>query len=494
MRIKRSEFSSTLPTQLEAAALLVRGSTPQGRFHLQVTGAAVTGSDSETDMWRMIPDIDLVDQTLASQDADWIVVTFRGIGEMTGSQDPSLTKSTGSFPSWVDLSDQTDELQQRRAWVNLVASAAENQLWRTMDDGTLALALKLANGNPASIEYFYKDRSKNDMNDPGSWHKSPPPPSPNNNQADPQNKVRDGLGTTHHEAGTLWMGTDPNTSVTDINGRFHHVANAYVAGPALFPAIGSANPSLTALSLARRTALAITQGRQPVEPGFAPLGTGGLAGWQMAGFGGFIELGANIIETVDGIGLLWFTKQEFTDFALRLDWRASFPDDNSGVFIRFPTLGNSDPANDWKVAVDQGYEIQIDDTGKNPDVTPNTFNDPLHLTGAVYKLAPATTLASKPAGQWNSYEITAQGNTITVVLNGQQVSQLNNASRSPKGVYRPAKPSFRLSCSVPESTDQDALGERLSLGRPIAAELNRLSPQLSSGGFNAEKLVRSRRS
>jgi hypothetical protein len=33
----------------------------------------------------MIPDIDLVDQTLSSQTADWIVVTFRGIGEMTGS-------------------------------------------------------------------------------------------------------------------------------------------------------------------------------------------------------------------------------------------------------------------------------------------------------------------------------------------------------------------------------------------------------------------------
>jgi len=48
-------------------------------------------------------------------------------------------------------------------------------------------------------------------------------------------------------------------------------------------------------------------------------------------------------------------------------------------------------------------------------------------------LAPATTLASKPLGQWNSYEITAQANKITVILNGQQVSQLNNANRSPKG-------------------------------------------------------------
>jgi hypothetical protein len=71
------------------------------------------------------------------------------------------------------------------------------------------------------------------------------------------------------------------------------------------------------------------------------------------------------------------------------------------VFIRFPALGNTDPANDWKPAVDQGYEIQIDDTGKNPDVTPNTFGDMLHITGAVYKLAPAAFVASRPLGQWN---------------------------------------------------------------------------------------------
>lgn len=433
VRIKRSAFSAALPVQLEAAALLVRGSTPQGRYHLQVTAAAVAGANPELDMWRMIPDLDLLNQTLASQTTDWIVITLRGIGEMTGSKDPTLVKSTGQPPNWMDLSDQTDEFTRRRAWVNLVAGPAEVQLWRTMDDAALALALKLANNDPANIQYFYKDSFLNDGNDPGSWHNAPPPPSPNNNPNDPQNKVRDGLGTTHHEAGTLWMGADPNQSVTDLDCRFHHVANAYVACPAVFPALGSANPSLTALSLARKTARAIVTKTLPVEPGFVSIGTGGLDGWRMAGFGGFIELGANIIETVDGIGLLWFTKQQFADFVLRVDWRASFPDDNSGVFIRFPALANTDPANDWKLAVDQGYEVQIDDTGKNPDVNPNTFGDPLHMTGAVYKLAPAATLASRPLGQWNNYEITAQGNTVTVVLNGQQVSKLTNGNRPAKG-------------------------------------------------------------
>src|ERR1700733_15598124 len=67
---------------------------------------------------------------------------------------------------------------------------------------------------------------------------------------------RDGLGTTYHEAGTLWMGTNPATSVTDPNGRFHHVANAFCADQALFATVGSVNPTLTGLVLARKAAQA----------------------------------------------------------------------------------------------------------------------------------------------------------------------------------------------------------------------------------------------
>jgi hypothetical protein len=66
------------------------------------------------------------------------------------------------------------------------------------------------------------------------------------------------------------------------------------------------------------------------------------------------------------------------------------------VFIRFPALGNSDPANDWKLAVDQGYEIQIDERSINPDTS--HAGDPLHQTGAIYRLAPAQQRASRPVG------------------------------------------------------------------------------------------------
>ncbi len=394
VRIHRSAIDPALPKRLETAALLVRGSTPKGRYHLQVTAAAGAGG-SEDVMFRMIPDIDVLDQTLAAQQEDWIVITLRGIGEMIGDRNPNANKQTGQSPSWMDLSDQTDEFGARRAWVNLVANQDDNALWDTMDKAALDLANALANNDPTRIKVIVKP-------------------------------TRDGLGTTHHEAGTLWMGVNSNDSVTNFDGRFHHVSNAYVAGPALFPVLGSANPSLTAIALARRSAEAIVRESLGAEPGFVPLGSGGINGWKMAGGGGFMELGGNIIESVDGIGLLWFTRQQFQNFILRVDWRASTLDDNSGIFIRFP-----DPGNDLTIPVTQGYEIQIDNTGKNPDTNPPTFGDALHNTGALYKLAGST--AAPAIGQWHTYEIEANGSTITVRLDGQQVSKLQNANRSPKG-------------------------------------------------------------
>jgi hypothetical protein len=106
-------------------------------------------------MWRMIPDIDLLDRTLANQSSDWIVITLRGIGEMGGNPDPNQPKTTGSAPSWVDLSAQTDEAGVRRAWVNLVPTPDDLNLWNVMDGAAIALAKKLANDDPALIQYFY---------------------------------------------------------------------------------------------------------------------------------------------------------------------------------------------------------------------------------------------------------------------------------------------------------------------------------------------------
>ena len=68
---------------------------------------------------------------------------------------------------------------------------------------------------------------------------------------------RDPAGSTYHEAGTLWMGDNPATSVTDASGRFHHISNAFCVDQSLFPTVGSVNPTLTGLTLTRKVAEAI---------------------------------------------------------------------------------------------------------------------------------------------------------------------------------------------------------------------------------------------
>src|SRR5438552_2579086 len=282
VRIPRSVLG-TLPKQLAAAAMLVRGSTLQGRYHLQVTAAAIDSANAEETMWRVVPDLDLLDQLLASQDFNKITITFRGIGEMVGDKN---AVNTNPATSWVDLSPfELDEFGMRRAYVNLVTTPQALALWDTMDQAAVQLAQALA-GSPANIEYFYDN----------SWHASPPPAG----------KVRDGLGTTHHEAGTLWMGDNPANSILNLDGRFHHIQNAYVAGPAAFPALGSANPSLTAFTLARRTAHAIVQKAVPAPAvGAVALLSSTLDGWQMAGSGKFNVVGNKTVQSEGGIGLLW---------------------------------------------------------------------------------------------------------------------------------------------------------------------------------------------
>ena len=102
--------------------------------------------------------------------------------------------------------------------------------------------------------------------------------------------------------------------------------------------------------------------------------------------------------------------------------------------IRFPALNASDPANDWRLASDKGYEIQIDDMGFNVDTGQNF--SPLHQTGAVYGLAPSSTIASKPASQWNTFEVEATNAMIKVTLNGQPVTNYSipaNNSRLREG-------------------------------------------------------------
>jgi choline dehydrogenase-like flavoprotein len=223
VQIRRSALEapgSPLPAELQTAALLARGETQDGHFHLQITAADDRAGDADKLLFRMIPDVDLLREILDAQDADFVAITLRGCAETNGVKDQPIRNSA---LRWIDLSEyEFDEFGFRRAWVNLTISPAEGRLWNAMDAVTVDFVRKLAREDNAAIRFI--------------------------------SSSRDGLGTTYHESGTLWMGDDPAKSVTDTNGRFHHVANAYCIDQAIFPTGGSANPVLTGLTLTRKIA------------------------------------------------------------------------------------------------------------------------------------------------------------------------------------------------------------------------------------------------
>lgn len=146
---------------------------------------------------------------------------------------------------------------------------------------------------------------------------------------------------------------------------------------------------------------------------FRPLFNGrDLTGWQHLGPGAFrVENG--MLKTEGGMGLLWFTGEQFGDCVIRVVYRTSDPASNSGVFVRI-----ADKPNDEWFAVHNGYEVQILDR-----------QDEHHRTGAIYSLAKSSSIApAKPTGEWNTMEITLRGTRVMVNLNGVQINDFDSAN------------------------------------------------------------------
>ena len=325
-------------------------------------------------MFKKIPDIDTFHRFLSASDTH-IVVTVRGIGEM----------EPDNPVSGVFLDSEIDEFGAPRANVTLVPSAKDLALWDAMDRAAIKVANALSNGTHEIL-----------------------------------GKNRDGLGTTHHEAGTLALG-----SVTDQNGKLIQVDNAYAVGPALFPTVGSPNPMLTGVALARRLAHHLVPAPTPSTPGsgFTALFDGFTTrDWRMLGEGGFRIVDATLETSAGGndLGLLWYQKPMPNDFVLKLEWLRWNDHDNSGVFLRFPdplSKGYNNPA---YVGVHFGFEVQID------ELAPNV----LQSTGAIYNEPGQnrTPVAARAPGQWNEFEIRVQGQQYTVMLNGTQVTAFTNTA------------------------------------------------------------------
>ncbi len=153
------------------------------------------------------------------------------------------------------------------------------------------------------------------------------------------------------------------------------------------------------------------------EKGFVTLFDGkSLTGWKLAhGRGpGYVAKDGALVCPLDGGGNL-FTEKEYSNFVFRFEFKTE-PGGNNGVGIRAPLEGD---------AAYQGMEIQILDDGH--EKYKGKIKSEQHH-GSVYDVIPARTGFLKPAGEWNTEEIMAQGSRIRVTLNGVIIldADLNN--------------------------------------------------------------------
>ncbi len=451
IRVKRSSFGEELDPQknpeLQSSALFVKGihkfaDGSPGHFQVQVTAAGVgaVGMDPEADLYQKLPDLDLLDNFKNLTD-EWIVINFRSLGEMFGdktSPDPRNRITLGGVQSDLDYGVP-------RALVRLDAGpekSKELELWNVMDQVTDELARALAKGGP--IQYLSSQVN-------GVWQDNPPAPDAR----------RDPLSATHLEAGTLWMGDGPETSVTDEWGRFHEADNLYAIGPALLPTVGSANPMLSGIALLRRTADRLVPRMHPrlQEQGFETLFDGTemtFNSWKAVGQGAFALMDGMIVTQPDGdLGLLYYAPRTFDDFTLRLQFKMDRVEDDSGILVRMreprrPVPDRRDPnvshpyKNPAYVGADTGFEIQIDEVarGAPPSGTPEDRDE--HRTGAIYGISIGRGTGQQiyhrgpilVPGRWYDCDIEVKGDTYKVRLNGEETAVFTNADahrgRSPE--------------------------------------------------------------
>ena len=117
-----------------------------------------------------------------------------------------------------------------------------------------------------------------------------------------------------------------------------------------------------------------------------------LNGWHALGNNQWIAENGVLRSPKSGANLV--TDQKFNDFKLHIEFR--YPkESNSGVYLR------------------GRYELQIEDNyGQQPTKD---------FLGSIYGFIVPSEMAAKPAGEWQSYDITLIGRQVTVVANGKTI-------------------------------------------------------------------------
>ena len=133
-----------------------------------------------------------------------------------------------------------------------------------------------------------------------------------------------------------------------------------------------------------------------------------LGDWDQVGEANWrVEDGAIVADKLTSKGAAHLvSKAKYKDFMIYVEFWSS-DDANSGIFLRCQ--------NPKEITDRSCYEANIFDQRK----------DPTYGTGGIVHFSEVNPMP-KAGGKWNTYEITAKGRQITLVLNGYKTADLNN--------------------------------------------------------------------
>ncbi len=146
----------------------------------------------------------------------------------------------------------------------------------------------------------------------------------------------------------------------------------------------------------------------------------------------FFYVNDGMIETVGvPVGYLR-TEKEYSDYHLHVEWRYPEEPTNSGVFLH-----TSGPDLIWVAH----YQAQLKYQNAGDFIVHGvgvsaTLNDTVYISSEEVKpLIPKFQPSNeKPAGEWNSYDITCLGSTIEIKVNGVLQNRATNCSLTKGGI------------------------------------------------------------
>ena len=138
-------------------------------------------------------------------------------------------------------------------------------------------------------------------------------------------------------------------------------------------------------------------------------------GWQMVGPGELKWENGELV-TYGGMGLLFYERARFGNCKIRVVFKLTGTNDNSGVFIRMA----NPPKDPWD-AVNHGYEVQIINS-----------SDDWHRMGCLYSFTQAKNIVQSKVGDWATMLITLRGKRTIVEVNGKVVTDFTEGQPVPE--------------------------------------------------------------